>query len=537
MAYVARKPVKKRVARTTTMPAPVDGWNARDALAAMGPLDAVTMTNWIPGTTDVYLRYGRDLWSTGLSGQVDTLIDHVSASATEKLWGISGTTIYNCTTQGAAVAYATAPVPTLTNARWQYVNMASSGGVYCVMAVNGADKLIGCIGSTWNQDGDASTLFDITGVNTNTCIHINVHKFRVWMVQKDTLDAWYLATGAIKGAATKFTLNGVARNGGYLMAMATWTIDAGYGVDDHAVFITSKGEVIVYSGTDPAAASTWQLVGVFQIGSPVARRCYTKFAGDLLIICHDGVVPLSGALQSSRTNPKVSLSDKIQFALSSAIGSYENNFGWEVQSYPRDNLILVNIPIQAGAYQQQYVMSTLANKPWCRFTGWDFNCLELYDDFLYGGGNTAVYRCWKDTFGNPILADDNATGIPQDISGDLQQAFSYLSGPTQLKRLTMMRPTLSTTSSQPPLLGGVNMDFDLTSPVATLTGPAASGGSAWDTSDWDTTSWAGGFQIVRLWQGVSGLGYACAPHYVIQSQQLELKLMATDIVYEVGGIL
>jgi hypothetical protein len=46
MAYLARKPVKRAVSRTTTMAAPVGGWNARDALSAMAPEDAVTMQNW-----------------------------------------------------------------------------------------------------------------------------------------------------------------------------------------------------------------------------------------------------------------------------------------------------------------------------------------------------------------------------------------------------------------------------------------------------------------------------------------------------------
>lgn len=532
MAFLARKPRKRAVARTTTMPAPVGGWNARDALSAMDPMDAVTLQNWFPGTSDVQFRKGRTVWSTGLGAQVETLMDCTSPSA-EKFWAVAGTALWDVSVTGAAVEFTTAPVPTLTNARWQYVNMVSSGSVYATLAVNGTDKLIGYNGTIWNQDGDVSTTYDITGVDTADCAHINVHKFRVWLVESGTLNAWYLATGAIKGAATKFSLNGVARSGGYLMAMATWTIDAGYGVDDHAVFITSKGEVIVYSGTDPAAASTWQLVGVWQIGSPIGRRCFVKWAGDLLLLTHEGLVPMSGALQSSRTNPRVALTDKIQSAISSAITSYEANFGWEIQPFPRENMILLNVPTQEGSRQEQYVMNSIT-KAWCHFDGWDANCFELYTDDLYHGGNGVVYKCWEGTSDQYYSAPNT---LNSDIVGDLQQAFSYMKGPTQLKRFTLMRPIFSSTSTNPPVLAGLNIDFDTSSPTSTLTGAVDTAASAWDTSPWDTSPWAGGLNIVRAWQGATGLGYAAAPHYAVSTQGVEIKLMATDIVYEIGGVL
>lgn len=531
MAYLARKPVKRAVARTTSLPAPVGGWNARDGLAAMDPLDAVTMENWFPGTTDVYLRKGREVWATGLGDQVETLINYAGPTS-ESLWALAGTSIFNVSTAGAKTAYATAPVPTLTNARWQYVNTASSGGVYVALAVNGTDKLIGYDGTVWNQDGDVSTKYDITGVNTANCNNINVHKGRVWLIQKNTLDAWYLATGAIKGAATKFSLNGVARSGGYLVAMGTWTIDSGYGVDDNAVFLTSQGEVIVYSGTDPASAATWQLIGIWQLGSPISERCFVKWAGDLLILTHDGLVPMAQGLQSTRLDPRVALSDKIQLAISQAIGDFEGNFGWQVVPFPRANMLLVNVPVQTGSDQQQFVMNTL-NKSWCKFTGWDANTFELFDDYLYMGGDEVVYKCWSG------LSDQYYSSGNQDadIVGNVQQAFSYLQGPTQLKRFTLMRPIYSTTSPNPPVLAGLNINFSIENPQSTLTGFVDTGTSAWDTSPWDTTPWAGGLNIVATWQGATGIGFTCAPHYTVSAHGLEIKLMSTDIAYEVGGIL
>ena len=507
-------------ALSISLPAPVGGWNARDALSDMDKLDAVSMVNWWPRTTDVMFRKGKTSFSTGMTNEVETVMVYNGAT-TSKMFGVAGTTIFDCSSSGPAASIGGAPA-TVSNARWQYVNMQTNAPAFYLLAVNGTDKLRGYTGAAWYVDGDGS--HDITGLDTSTAIHINVHKFRVWFTQKNTLDAWYLATGAIAGAATKFSLEGIARSGGYLVGMGTWTIDAGYGVDDHAVFITSLGEVIVYSGTDPSSTATWSLVGVFQIGSPVGRRCFTKFAGDLLIITQDGLVPLSGALQSSRTNPRVALSDKIQNAVSEAVDSYVANFGWEIQPYPRMNMLVLNVPALVPGGQEQYVMNTIT-KSWARFTGWGVNSLELYNDTLYGGGTGVIYKLWDDT------NDDGA-----NISGDLQQAFSYLGKPGLLKRVTLMRPTLNTTGPVP-LYAGLNIDFDLSVPTSTLQGLSSGTGGSWDTATWDVDDWAGGDIVQAYWQDATGVGYAVSPHYTLASKGMEVRLMSTDISFEAGAIL
>ncbi len=48
---------KRAVSQPVSLPAPTGGWNARDGLTAMGPLDAVTLTNWFPATTECQLRF------------------------------------------------------------------------------------------------------------------------------------------------------------------------------------------------------------------------------------------------------------------------------------------------------------------------------------------------------------------------------------------------------------------------------------------------------------------------------------------------
>ena len=508
-----RHMVAKSRSVARSLPAPVGGWNARDSIADMDEEDAVILTNFFPSTTSVNLRGGYSQWSTGYGAQVETVISY-SGATTNKLFGIAGGAVYDGTSNGAVGA---AALSGLTNSRWQYVNVTTPGGSFIEMC-NGADSVYTFDGTTWTDRSAA-----ITGVTSSTLIGINVHKNRVWFVQVGTLKAWYLPVQSITGAAAALDLSAFCPHGGYLMAMATWTMDAGYGVDDMAVFVTSNGDVLVYRGTDPASASTWALVGVFWIGSPVGRRCFVKYKGDLLIITQDGLFPLSGALQSSRLNPKVALTDKIQRATSDAVIAYGTNFGWCVTPFPRQDAIILNVPVNTNANQQQYVMNMITGA-WCNFTGWYANCFEIYEDNLYFGGTNFIGKAWT------TYADAG-----QAIPTRALQAFSYFGAQAQLKRFTMMRPTFYG-SSPPSVLGQINVDFDQSPATATLASASAIGG-VWDTGVWDTALWGSGLDIYRQWQGANRVGYCGAPNLATNTNSIELQWLSTDVVMEPGAIL
>ena len=64
---------KKFTASTTSLASPIGGWNARDSLAAMQPLDAVQLINFFPTPTDVTLRKGYTKSGLGIVGKVKSL--------------------------------------------------------------------------------------------------------------------------------------------------------------------------------------------------------------------------------------------------------------------------------------------------------------------------------------------------------------------------------------------------------------------------------------------------------------------------------
>jgi hypothetical protein len=389
--------------------------------------------------------------------------------------------------------------------------------MYCA---NGVDEPLLYNGTTWTAITGSSSPA-ITGVTTTTLDDVTLFKNRVWFIQKNTLVAWYLPTSSIAGVAEQIDLSSVARFGGYLVSIGTWTIDAGYGADDNLVFVTSNGEIIAYRGTDPASASTWALMGVWKLGTPIGKRCMFKYAGDLLILTLDGLYPLASAIQSSRLDPRIALSDKIQGAFAEATRTYQDNFGWQIIYNSKNNALFVNVPIAEGSQQQQYVMNNIT-KAWCNFTNWNANCWEIYDDDPYFGGNGFVGKAWT------LDYQDNAA----NIQAMTLQAFNYYGSRGVKKYFTRARPSIFT-NGQPAIFVGMNVDFDVADTTAALSFSPQSYAS-WDTALWDVGLWGSGATITNNWQGITGIGYCGAIQMKSASKGLQIEWASTDIVYQTG---
>jgi hypothetical protein len=369
------------------------------------------------------------------------------------------------------------------------------------------------------------TVLGIAGINNNLFIHVNSLQERIYFVEKNSLDFWYLPVNQLGGTAKQFPLGSIARSGGYLQAMGTWTLDAGYGVDDLGAFVTSMGEVIVYKGTDPDDANAWSLVGVWQMGQTYARRCFFKYAGDLLLLTQDGLVPMSASLQSSRLDPRVNLTDKIFYAVSQAADLYYNQFGWQINYFAPYNMLILNIPVSAGV--EQFVMHSIT-KSWGRFTNIQAYCWEVSGpEGMFFGSDGYVGKFY-----------DGFSDAGNNIVANAQQAYSYFDTRGQLKRFTMVRPILQTDNTVPNVLCGISTDFDTVNLSNEITfNPSLAKVGIWNTSKWDDASWGAGLTVSKVWQGVTGIGYAGSVNLSVASQGVDFHWASTDYVMERGGVL
>jgi hypothetical protein len=509
---------KRQVSRTVSIPAPTGGLNARDALAKMPVTDAVIMNNWFPTPTSVDLRNGSVDHVTGITGWVET-IAHYSSPTERKLFAAAESNIYDVTTEGVVGM----PVVTgLSNARLQYTNIGTAGGNFLVL-VNGQDKLQGYDGTDWWIDGDGT--HDITGFDTEKAINTNLFKNRLWFTEKTSMRIWYLGLQSIAGAATSIDFSTIFGLGGHLIGMTNWTIDNVSGIDDYAVFITSEGEFAIYKGTDPSTADTWALVGVFRIGRPVGNRPYIKVGSDVLLICDDGLFPLSKALLTDRSSLNLAVSNKITNLINSDVQLYSDNFGWQPILYPIGNKLIVNVPQVENSTQYQYVMNTI-NGSWCRFTGWNAACFEFFENDLFFGTDGKVVQC-------DIGTSDNGAAI---ALADVEQSFSYFGDTGRIKKFNMARPIIAC----PGILNTaitLNIDFDNSVPTSTPAFSGSSGGATWDVAPWDTSSWGSAVNIIKNWQTVNGVGYAAALRMQVSAMDLTAQWQSTDFVFEPGAVL
>lgn len=496
------------------IPAPIGGWDAISPLAAMEPKYAASIINWVPRTGWLELRGGYNAWAQAITASpVNSLMVYRPNTGTQQLFAASGSEIWDASIYGTP----TLEVSGLSGDKFQYVNFTPALGANYLMCVNGVNTGI----RTYN--GSAWAVQNPTGTTINTYANINIFKRRVWLIEPNSTIAYFLGTDAITGAATAQDFGPFMSKGGYLLAMGTWTVDGGNGPDDMAVFVTSQGQVIIYKGTDPSNANAWALVGVFDLPTPIGRRCLRRIGSDLMLITIQGVIPLSQALPfDPAATRSVALTNRIQNAMMLAAQSYVNNFGWELVSFPQQGLILLNIPQSEGATQVQYVMNALTGA-WTTFNGWNANCFETFNDSLYFGDND----------GNVNLAYAGGLDLVSPIRADVKCAFNYLDEPGRLKNAGMIRPFLVADGTLTPTIQ-IDVDFADSSPSAPVTVLTPTG-ALWDSSLWDAATWSVGAAPVINWLSSTALGTALAVRMVVNlAGGGSATAVAQDSVFDVG---
>lgn len=502
---------------TKAIPAPTDGWDALSPLALMDPKRAPILINWVPRPGWVELRSGYNVWSTVSTLPVETIMVY-RAYGSETMFAAAGTHIYNVSNQYSN----TSAVSGLNSARWQYVNFTgAAGSAPVIQCVNGIDPLQMYNGSAWSVPSITGLPYSLT---TSAINNIYAQKQRLWYIMGNGSGAGstivvFMPTQAQSGPiAGSQDMGPLLTRGGYIIAMADWTIDGGAGPNDYACFISNKGQVIIYQGTDPTSANTWSLVGVFELPPPIGNRCILKVGSDVGVITLQGVLPLSTALPfDPSADRSTAITSRIQNQMSQWANAYSGNFGWQLVSFPLQQLLILNVPITTNNNQVQAVMNALTGA-WCQFNGWNANCFELFNNNLY----------WGDNNGNVNQGYVGSSDLFNTINADMQCAFNYFDDPGRIKRMTLVQPLLTTSGSITPFMG-VDYDFSTSSVSAPVS--TATGGAEWDSAIWDSSQWPATSNNQISWYSVEVLGHALAVRMKINYSS---GISAMDGVFDLG---
>lgn len=465
-----------------TVPAPVGGLNGRDPLADMAATDAYLMDNVFPGTASVGNRKGCRKYSTSaLGGPVQSLRVY-SGAAGDKMLAWANGSIFNVS----------APAPV------QLDNGLQSNIAITAMFSNAADNAQHLIMVTGydqprHYDGTNVSMLAMMGVagSPNTLNYVFAFKSRLYFGQRDKLGFYYLPVGAIQGAVSYFDLAQVSLKGGYLVAIASFS-ESGNGStpDDYIVFITNKGEMLVYAGYDPSDPNNWRLAGRYYAASPMGQQCTLNYGTELVILTKEGALPFS-EIRRAGDAKAAGVAGSGYSAITSKLGSFLSKFnanqgvpGWQgIQYSGGGGWLLLNVPSTssiAGSYYQ-YVMNTTTNA-WCRFTGWNGLTFVVFNEQLYFGRYD----------GYVMLADDGATDDGVAIRLDVKQAYNYFDdgqGLGALQKHFQWASLLLSCDGEPPISGKFNVDY-YEEPPEYVNNLAPSDGATWDVTAWDVGSWS-----------------------------------------------
>lgn len=291
---------------------------------------ALRLDDWVCRQDGVHVRRGYNVASsvTGLVQSLHSYPGHLI-----------------CTTP-TAISDNGVSIATCTSGTWSGALISNPGGTHLIM-VNGFDQPMHFNSTVW-------TSATITGVDATKLVQIITHQRRIFAVERDSLTVWYLGLEKSGGEAKPIYLDAQCRRGGSIAAISSLHTTGGRGREEQLVVVTTMGELIIYTGTNPDDPDKFSLSGTWNVAPPVSRNCFAGVGGELALLTTSGLWSVPGMLA-------VPDDEKPLKAISNKIGPALADQGHQVLDSAADNFAL----IQANGVQ--FIKSDTGG--WTRWTG------------------------------------------------------------------------------------------------------------------------------------------------------------------------
>ena len=534
--------------RVYTLPAPALGLDTVSPLAEMNPLCAVQMDNVLSTDGGCRVRSGWREFAINIPGDtIKTVFSWSGAPlnavsppfASSKLFAATDIGIFDITA-GGDFAGATPDV--------DLFDILNAGRLSKVMFNTGfSNYLVVCseIGGAWLYDGTTWTKFtqnatptqpgQISGVNPDDFTFVMAWKERLWFIRSNSTEAWYLPVQSAGGEGEYVDFGPSFTTGGQLLALVSWTQDAGKGLDDHLVVLSSAGDMAIFQGTDPSFVDQFGMVGSWYVGQPpIGRRFFTETGGMAYVLTDKGMLAVGaivqGGIQTMETaqSPQIQGLRRIQNALRNDFNTLLSTIGWEVFSVREQ--ILISRPQTSVAGYSQYLFMNNTNA-WSILRDipavtWGFWLNEVY-------GGTDDGRVLHIFTGNTDGVEMDGSG-GTEIRSRVAPAFSYLGDPADIKHAVMAKAQFLAVA--PPayeiyMLADYEVFGISSSPIGT-----EGNTPLWDDAIWDQSLWAGGLTAFADWRSVGALGRSLAPSVYLASSNRTL-LISVSLMFKTGGVL
>ena len=546
-----------------TLPAPLRGLSLNENPAFMQPGGAVLLDNWFPTDAAIKLRGGSKTWTrlgteaTPDTAPVQSLFNYI-AGGNRRLFAATDSKIYECTT---GAPFSPAITPSAGNPAFAFTDGHWSTAI--IAAPDGKNYLIGC-----NDDGNPVIRFDgtgwqqlsatavtppslitgpagtpLAGIPMAGLTHVWKYRNRLFFIQGGTWYAWYLDIDSVGGALKGISLAGAATLGGSLLSGFAWTASAGDGIDDKCCFLTTEGEVLIFTGSNPGDPLNWSQQGRYQIAKPMGKNAWLKMGGDVLVITKDGIVPISQCLNKDIESLEFSaITVNLRPEFKQEVAA-RGNLPWMMRKWDEHGGLFVTLPGGSPGSYRCYVANTITGA-WCRFTGWDALCFEIHDNRLFFGTQQGrVVEC--DVGGMDEGSVLVPTTAPVSYVCSVVYGWEVFGAPPNTFTLRQARVSFRTKAREPfvpQVTASVNYNFQLPAPPPP--GPDPGLQDAWDEGLWDTALWDAAVAPPpntrsTYWVSIGETGISHAVQMQVQVMQQvkpDVEMLGVSLIAEQEGV-
>ena len=532
---VAVPPQIAEQVQVTTLPAPTRGLIESENYAFMQPGGAVVLDNWKPTMRSIQVRGGIVRWCELDPEPVVSAFEYSSGNI-QRMFAGQASKLFDVTFSGG---------PTLvkdSQASGNYCasQLANMSGDYMIVLNDAGDFPLRFDGTTWiTLDADQITA-DPTQYPGASVAHgknltyVCKYRNRWFFIEGGTMNAWYLGIDSIGGQLELIPLSGAATQGGKLLFCAVWNIDAGDGIDDKLVFCTNHGELLIFTGSNPADAANWRQEGRYQIPPPMGMNAHIALGGDLLIATTEGIVPVSAAITKTSGDLDLAMITKNIKTTWRQEAITKDVLPWTMERWDEYGGMFVTLP--GGKVGKRYcLVVNTGTGAWARFTGWDATCwIRMRGDMFFGTQDGFIQQA--DRGGN----DDGVQYVATMVGG--WEMFQSAAQTIVWKQARASLTSKANASSQPQLSACTDYIVSIPPPPPADVDPGIL--DVWDQGLWDQAKWdqdVAVFSVVHNtgWVSIGLTGYSHAPVVQITMNQRakpDVELINISATYERCGV-
>jgi hypothetical protein len=534
---------------TTTIPAPSRGIVMDENQSFMQPGGCVICDNWKPTLRGAALRGGSSRWCV-LPETTPVISGFQYASGNnQRMFAANAAKLYDITTVAPVLVQGGQ-----ASGNYCASQLANQGGDFLIAVNDAGDYPLRFDGTTWTRlnagqiTGPAGSTV-IAGANlTYVCKYRN----RWFFIEGSSMNAWYLPLNAVQGALSMIPLSGAATKGGKLSWIASWSIDAGDGIDDKLVFCTDLGELLIFTGSDPSSAANWRQEGRYTIPAPMGMNAHIPMGGDMLIATRSGIVPVSASITKTPEELELAMITRQIKPMWRDEVTAKSNWSWTMFNWEEYGGIFVTWP-GGNAGNRYCAIVNAATGAWARFVGWDATCfMRLRADMFFGTQDGKIMQADRGGY------DDGATYTCTLVGG-----WEMFQAPSQTITWRQARAVFAAPPGQPfvPQLAACT-DFVVSLPTPPAAGPDPGTQDSWDNGHWgpdmggppppvptapQRAQYAQWDQVVNsvkvvgntMWVSIGQTGFSHAPVVQVtvgQNGKPDVELIAIAATYERAGI-